>query len=305
MTVVAAHWPASPLAVAAYVVVAAAHLLGLRADGLGRRRGAVREAVLFQLGLLLALAALISPLAYWSHRLVWVRSLQDLLLAVAAPGLIVLGAPWLALRRAALGVPWLALRRAAWWRAATRHGGARGPGRPAGAGTPGRAARPVAVAVAFNAAWCAWHLPALYDAAAVHPAVLALEAASYLGLGVLFWRELIGSWPHRARLSPLGRLALLVPTVAVGSVLGMVGVFSSGVLYPAYLGGAHHTFSLVADQQVGGAVLWLLILPAYSVTAVALTLAWLNEEEPRAMTAGLDRLLKPARPAWPSRPGLR
>jgi len=100
-------------------------------------------------------------------------------------------------------------------------------------------------------------------------------------------------------LTPLRRVALLTATI----VAGMVLVFSPGVLYPAYQAG-HHAFSLVADQQVGGAVLWVLMLAAYSVAAVAILIGWLNDEETHAVSAGLDRLLRPPKPAWPSRPGL-
>jgi cytochrome c oxidase assembly factor CtaG len=59
------------------------------------------------------------------------------------------------------------------------------------------------------------------------------------------------------------------------------------------------------DQQTGGAVLWVLVLPVYVTAGVALLIRWLNDEEAQALTSGLDRLLKPAKPAWPSRPGLR
>ena len=48
-----------------------------------------------------------SPLAYWSYRVIWVRSLQDMLLANVAT-VFVLGAPWLALRRRLEFGGWLA-----------------------------------------------------------------------------------------------------------------------------------------------------------------------------------------------------
>ena len=43
--------------------------------------------------------ALVSPMGYWSYRYIWVRNFQDVILTIAAPALIVLGAPWLPLRR--------------------------------------------------------------------------------------------------------------------------------------------------------------------------------------------------------------
>src|SRR5262252_3693208 len=106
MTIVASYWPANAAALAAVGVVAAVHLRGTlavasdaRRRGEGVPRGLRREAVIFYAGLLVVLVALVSPIGYWSQRYIWVRSVQDLLLANVAPALIVLGGPWLALRR--------------------------------------------------------------------------------------------------------------------------------------------------------------------------------------------------------------
>jgi cytochrome c oxidase assembly factor CtaG len=236
--------------------------------------------------------ALVSPIGYWAQRFVWVRSVQELLLAVVAPALVVLGAPWLALGR---GMPphirpWV-LGRRVMVSAAEQATGWLGV--------------PVALAVAFNAVWCGWHVPFLYDAARTQPVVFACEVVTYLGAGALFWLQLIGSRPYVPRLAPLRRAVLVVAAAVIGSVLAMVLIFGSGVLYPGYRGSEHHTLSLVADQQVGGAVLWVIMLIPYSVALVALLIRWLNHEESAGLAAGLDRLLRPARPAWPSRPGLR
>jgi cytochrome c oxidase assembly factor CtaG len=122
---------------------------------------------------------------------------------------------------------------------------------------------------------------------------------------VLFWLQLIGSRPYVPGLAPLRRVVLVVGTAVIGSGLAMVLVFSSAVLYPGYEGGQHHVLGLIADQQVGGAALWVIMLVPYSVAIVALLIRWLNTEESADLAAGLDRLLRPAKPAWPSRPGLR
>jgi cytochrome c oxidase assembly factor CtaG len=248
--------------------------------------------VLFHLGLLVALLALISPVGYWAQKFVWVRSVQDLLLAVVAPALVVLGAPWLALRRG--------LERGLRHRRREPEGAVIVPEQ-----APGWLRLPIAVTVGFNVAWCGWHLPFLYDAAQAQPVVFGCEVITYLGLGVLFWLQLIGSWPHVPRLAPLRRVMLVVGTAVAGTGLAMVLVFGSAVLYPSYRGSQHHVLTLVADQQVGGAALWVIMLVPYSVAMVALLIRWLTHEESAALATGLDRLLKPAKPAWPSRPGLR
>jgi putative membrane protein len=162
----------------------------------------------------------------------------------------------------------------------------------------------VLAVIAFNVVWVGWHVPVLYDAALRHPAVDATEIICYLGFGVLLWLQFIGSRPLSPALTPLRRVMLVAGTMTVGTLLGMVLVFGYGLAYPAYLGGGQHVQSVVYDQQTGGGVLWVLMLPAYVTVGIALLIRWLNDEESQALTAGFDRLLKPAKSAWPSRPGL-
>jgi len=301
MNVVVSHWSANAAVLAVAAVVVAVHVRGLRGtaadagrQGEGTPRGMGWEAAAFYGGLLVVILALASPLAYWSHLYIWVRSLQDILLANVAPVFLVLGAPWLVLRRG------LRSRRP------TAAGDVERP--QATAAAPRPAARRVRLAVgtviAFNVAWCGWHLPPLYDGALRYPVVYAAEVVSYLGLGVAFWLVLIGSRPLSPVLPPLRRVMLLAGTVVVGTLLGMVLGFGYGVAYPSYLGAGRHLISVVYDQQTGGAVLWVLVLPVYVTAGVALLIRWLKDEETQALTSGLDRLLKPAKPAWPSRPGL-
>jgi cytochrome c oxidase assembly factor CtaG len=288
------HWSASWPVLIIYVAVAGVHLAGLPRLLSGRpaagRRAVIREAAVFQGGLLLAAAAIVSPLGYWSGVYIWVRAIQDLTLALVAPGLIVLGAPWAPLARG-LGRP--------------------APGRSEAAGPPPWWLRwPVASVVAFNVIWVAWHLTALFDRVPASRAAAAAEYLLYLGAGTLFWLQLIGSRPWSPAPAPLRRAALLAGTVAVFTVLGMVLVFGASVIYPAYANAAHHVMTVLDDQQLAGAVLWMGMLPPVIVATVAILLRWLGDEESAALSTGLDRLLAqpdPARrgSAWPSRPRFR
>jgi putative membrane protein len=297
---VLAHWSADWPVLAIYVVVAGAHLAGtLRggAHGGASRRAVASEAALFQGGLLLALLAIVSPLRYWSGVYIWLRAVQDLVLAVAAPGLIVVGAPWSALARSV----------------GRRRAGQREPAGAAGV-TGDRAGRPrapwwlrwpVATVVAFNVIWLGWHVPALFDRAAVSAPAAAAEYVLYLGGGILFWLQLVGSRPWTPAAAPMRRTALLVGTVAADTILGMVLVFGSGVFYRAYGNAAHHVMTVVDDQQLAGAVLWMGMLPPMIAASVAVLVRWLNDEESEALSTGIDRLLTPRSTAWPSRPRFR
>jgi len=317
MSYVLQHWSGNWAVLAVWAALVAAHLAGLRqclqrhghdrVNGVQARR-LTWEAAAFQGGLLVALLALISPLGYWSGLYIWVRSLQDLLLALVAPGLIVLGAPWLVLA---------SLRRR------PADGPAADPARPAAqpdqvpGPSPRRlwATRPVAIVVAFNVVWLGWHVPPLYDLAARHSGARYLEYASYLAAGTVFWLQLIGSRPLRPVLPPVQRLVLVILTAAADGVLGMVLVFGSGLLYPAYIGASHHALSVVSDQQVAGAVLWMGVLPPLIVVAVALINNWLDAEESDELSRDLDRVMGratavpavsgPGKPVWHARSGYR
>jgi putative membrane protein len=292
MRPVLAHWSALWPVIAVYAVVAGTHLAGtLRGDpdGAASSRGVTREAVVFQGGLLLALLAIVSPLRYWSGVYIWVRALQDMVLAVAAPGLIVLGAPWAALARP-------------FGRRQTRQ---EARGEPTARSRPWWLRWPVATVVAFNVIWLGWHVPALFDRVPASAATAAVEYVLYLGTGILFWLQVIGSRPWRAGAAPLRGLELLVATLAADTILGMVLVFGSGVIYHTYANSAHHVMTVLDDQQLAGAVLWMGMLPPMIAAAVAVLVRWLNDEESHALSAGIDRLLTPRSSAWPSRPRFR
>ena len=307
MNVVVSNWSANVAALAAYAVAAVTHLLGVRdaATDAGRQGrplppGQVRRAVAFQAGLLLAVLAVVSPIAFWSYRYIWVRNFQDVILAIAAPALVVLGAPWLPLRRG-LGLA-VRDRRAAGAPAAPREpGGSDAAGRD---WSPGWPVLPIVVTVMFCAVWWVWHLPGPFDAAVRSPAVYALEMITYLAAGILMWLQLVESPPLRPQLPPLRRIALVLVLAASGTVLGLIRAYGPGVAYPAYLDSGRSAAAVVSDQQAGGAILWVIPLIPLSILAVGLATRWLSEEESEPSAADFDRLLK-HKSAWPSRPGLR
>ncbi len=305
----ALHWSASWPVLTGYVAVAACHFAGVlrsrpatrpataeagqpiapagRAAAQERRR----EAILFQLGLLVVLLALVSPVGYLSTVYIWVRMLQALLVAVVGPGLIVLGAPWEPLHAA------LTRRTAA------------APRSPSSLQPPPHVpwlqSKPVLAVIAANVIWLGWQVPVLFDAARSNAGLALIEHLSYLAAGTVFWLQLISSRPFSQPTPPLRRITLLIGTVAASTVFGMMLVFGSGVLYPAYANSAHHVMTVLDDQQLAGAVWWMGILPSMIIAAVALMMHWLNEEESAELSAGLDRLLTPRRHGWPSRPVIR
>ena len=210
------------------------------ADSVNRCRNArwprtAARSSLFQLGLLVVLLALVSPVGYFADVYLWVRAMQELLAGVVGPGLIVLGAPWTAFGLA-VARPSAAPSSAAPSSAVQRPGAA----------DTGDARRPRVVSrlrlavIAANVVWLGWQLPSLVDAARTSSALALAEHATYLAAGLLFWLQLISSRPLRQRVPPLRRVVLLLGSVVAFTVLGMVLVFGSSVLYPGYADSAHH-----------------------------------------------------------------
>ena len=303
MTHVLAHWQASLVFLVLCGLVLALHLTGLprvRAaasaaegspEGSPGRVHPAREAAAFYGGLFAVALAVLPPVGYWSGVYLWVRALQDLLLAVVAPSLIVIGAPWLALS-AGLAVavrlpPPEQARRAS---------------RPRSAAPPAGwwLAWPVGAAVVFNVVWLGWHIPVLYDAAVTSQAARYAEYATFLAAGIWFWLQLIGSRPSSPAAPPPRRLALLIGTAAADTVLGMILVFGSGLLYHAYAAPARPLPLVIDDQQLAGAVLWMGILPSLIIAAMAILMTWLDHEERDDPSRDLERLTRPRPAGWPS-----
>jgi putative membrane protein len=273
--VVFEHWSASWPVLIAYVFLASTHLVGLprtlAAPAVATRRQLLREAAMFQLGLAVIVLALVSPIGYLSHVYIWVHALQELLVAVTGPALLVLGAPWAALRI------------------------------PAGRLMP-LLSRPTLAVIAANVVWFGWQVPVLFDAAHGSAGIALLQHVSYIAAGLLFWLQLISSRPLSQRTTPISRFGLVAGTVVGSTVVGMALVFGNGVIYPAYINSTRHLTNVLDDQQLAGAVLWMGLLLPLVVAGLALLLEWFSKEESAELTAGLDRLLTPRPHGWPTRP---
>jgi cytochrome c oxidase assembly factor CtaG len=286
------HWSLSVTALACYAVAATAHLSAVRnvltrsdrgheAGAVPRQPGLVKDALLVQAGLLVALMAVVSPLGYWSGAYLWIRAMQDLTLCFIAPALIVAGHPWLVLRPLRHQSGDLPEREATW-----------------------SGVRPVLAVVIFNVAWLGWHVPAAFDLVQGNGSVRLAEHACYLGAGVWFWLQVAGPRRYGRWQPPLRRLALLTATAAAGTVLGMVLVFGANVVYPAYANSLHHVMTVLDDQQLSGAVLWMGMMPPVVIAGVALLIGWLNDED-SDVSADLSRFLRHRTSGWSVRPGPR
>jgi cytochrome c oxidase assembly factor CtaG len=234
----------------------------------------------FTCGLLVVLIALESPIDTQAGQLFWVHMLQhELLMLVAAP-LLLLGAPFLPLWRS---IPLRARRTGLSW--------ALKQGWPVRIGTSIAHffRRPLVAWLLFVLVFSLWHVPALYDLALEQPPIHVLEHGLFLGSALLFWAQIIPSWPVRRRLSYL-RQALFLGAAAVEmNLIAAFFMYSTGPIYPYYaaLSRPAGAISVVVDQHFAGAVMDVPGTVLLFVAISALLALWLREDE-RAPAAAAD-----------------
>jgi putative membrane protein len=199
----------------------------------------------FGLGLLLAFAALASPVhALGEQRLFAAHMVQHVLLGDLAPLALVAGLTGPVLR------PVLALSVIERLRVL---------------------AHPLVALPLWALNLYVWHLPVLYEAALRHDAVHALEHMCFFGFGALMWAPVIEVFPGPAWFGTAAKLGYIVVVRVVETILGNVFFWAGSVFYDTYERAERlWGLSALADQGTAGAIM---MIEGSIVTICAL--AWL------------------------------
>jgi cytochrome c oxidase assembly factor CtaG len=215
-----------------------------------RRFGAPRWRLLaFAAAMLLVLAAVVSPIATVAlHYLVSAHLLQNVMLAEWAPALLVLGvsAP-LAARLVRLpGFPTLTY--------------------------------PLVALPLWIALYAAWHIPAAYDGALEHAALLRLQHLAYLVAGFLLWWPVFQDEPHR--ISNGGRALYVFAAFLFASPLGLLLALLPSSIYDFYED-APRLWGLdpLTDQQIAGVIMAGSEAIVFFAVFAVFVLRWLADEE--------------------------
>jgi cytochrome c oxidase assembly factor CtaG len=239
-------WPLAPGLLAVLGLCAGIYLRGwLALRRQNPRRWRVGRLIAFLGGLAVIYLALASPIEPFAALLLQVHMLQHMLLMMAAPPLVWLGAPLSPLLR---GLPqpvrtyWVApLLRSPTLRAFF-----------ARLTHPG-----VALPLFVTTTWL-WHAPAAYELALRSSGWHYFQHTCFLVTGLLFWYPVVRPHPSRPRWSPWILLPYLMLADVQNTVLSALLTFSDQVLYPHYLqvprlGG----LSALEDQSGAGVLMWV------------------------------------------------
>lgn len=121
-----------------------------------------------------------------------------------------------------------------------------------------------------------WHAPAWFEAGLRNDAIHDLQHVSFLGSALLFWWAL-------ARRRPDGIAVLYVLTTLLHTgFLGALLTFSPNVWYPTYAAGNHPwDLSALADQQLGGLIMWVPAGAVFMFAGLLILAQWLRALERR------------------------
>jgi cytochrome c oxidase assembly factor CtaG len=289
-------WPFDPWLLAALILTTGVYLRGWRVlrwrDPQRWHSGPLWA---FLGGLAAVYLALASPIEPFSALLLQVHMLQHLLLMMAAPPLLWLGAPLFPLLR---GLPrpirtfWVI---------------------PLLSSAPlrrlfARLTHPLTALALFVAATWLWHLPPTYDLALHSNGWHYLQHLSFLGTALLFWYPVVRPYPARPRWSSWLLIPYLLVADVSNTILSALLTFSDHVLYPYYaevprLG----RLSALEDQSAAGVLMWVpgsiaFLLPLFWISVQLLSGPQGNGVTARQATSTRIPLplLAPARPPFAS-----
>ena len=201
----------------------------------------------------LVVICLVPPLGPAARRYLFVESVQFCVFALAAPALVVLGAPWRQLRLA---------------RGADRVAAARRRRTSFVAALP--------ALIAWVAICLCWRLPAVLDGLALHPALIAPEAVTLCAAGTGLWLELVPSPPLTPRVAPPQRACLAALAMWSIWVIAYVLGFASDSVVHAYDHGGSH-LGAASDHEIAAFVLWAAAGLAFIPVIFAAVMGWLKD----------------------------
>jgi putative membrane protein len=141
----------------------------------------------------------------------------------------------------------------------------------------------------------AWHVPALYQAAAEHTLLHLLEHATFVGAGLLMWLALLGPLPKPEWFGNVAKVGYIAVVYFSSMGLANVLMWAGTVLYPIYAEGEKaHGIAPLTDQSLAGAVLMIQGSAVMLAVFFWVLLQWARQDTERQELIDLaDRLNVP------------
>jgi putative membrane protein len=210
-----------------------------------------------------------SPLEALDDASLVAHMIQHLLLMIAAPPLLLLGAPAIPLLH---GLPQWFVRTPLGWLLRSR------PVQQIGAFLT----EPLFCWISAIVALIAWHVPAAFELALRSNAWHELEHATFFATSILFWWPVIQPWPGTSKWPRWTIPIYLLLGAVAGSTVSAYLAFSDAVLYPSYLTAPRiFAASPLDDQVIAGAVMWVAMTIAFVLPAILITVRYLSPVPPR------------------------
>jgi cytochrome c oxidase assembly factor CtaG len=220
--------------------------LRLRARSTQDRFAAKNRLVAYASGWVLVVTALMSPLDRLGDQLFFVHMIQHMLLTMFAAPLFLLGNPF---PMVLWGLP-------EGWRQRiaslfTRDSRFRR--------ILALATRPIVAFALYVIMLVGWHDPVLYSLAQGRSWIHDLEHVSFFGSALLYWWHIIGAGPRlHGRFPILARMAYLLGIIPFNMITGVSIAFAQEPVFPHYLTVPRiWGFTLMQDQMLGGAIMWI------------------------------------------------
>jgi len=247
------------------IIVALIYTRGwLRARRLDSNTNGAWRVVTFLLGLFLIWTAIGSPVGGLDHTLLTAHMIKHLLLMTLAPPLILLGAP---LELFSLGLP----RRSVLLL-----------GRLFNFSPVQQFARtlthPAVCWLGSASILVGWHVPNVFMLGCQSEILHALQQASFLVTGILFWVPVVKSRPLASKGSEWSLLLYLFLATLPCDILSGFLVFCDRVVYPFRFPERLFGLTALEDQQCAGALMWTCVTLVYLVAAALITARLLSPQ---------------------------
>lgn len=267
-------WSFQPQVIFPLALTAGLYVHGVRRSSRRHGRAGWKSSrfACFLSGIGVLFVALESPIDTYSDRLLSVHMVQHLLLMQVAPPLLLLGRPITLALAASSGPVRARLSASAHSRIARAFGS------------------PVIGFGSFAIVLWAFHFTPLYEATLVNESLHALEHLAFLVGALLFWWPIVARDPGAARLSYPARILYLFLSMPVMSLLGFVISSSNRVLYVHYVVSSRMLgLSPLADQRLGGTIMWESSMLVSAVALSAVLLDWMHRDQQEALRADARR----------------